>query len=247
MNTKYKISLYLLIIVSIITNTSCSIKKKENLGEVKKIELNNIKKFKDIYVDCGAIINIIHGNKYSISVEGYQKDINSLKAKVKNDILNLTINESNQLSQIHEMSFNWLDSNKLKIYITIPNLHNITINGNADVKIKKFINESNVNLNIDGNSCINIDYLTTKEIGIKINDNSNLDINNLTANKSFFYILGNSFIKTNFVNSGEVNIDITGNSEIILSGTTQQKPSFDANGNVNINDKTQRIKSNKLN
>lgn len=222
--------------------TSCSIRKKEEKGKMVKKEVK-VAPFKDLLVDGNATVNIIPGDSFAVRIEGREKIISLAKIEVEDGVLHIS-RGNKQSSDVHEITFGILNGTDYypRVYITMPSLRRITLEGNADITIDKPMRGDSVRVLVASNADIDVAGLQAKFFDVRIEGNASSSLQNLNVEKTNIVIDGNADLNAVFKDAGEAEATINGNASINLSGTIRVEPHININGNASVNNNTTRGK-----
>lgn len=191
---------------------------ESNINEEKTLILEN---FTGIRLNEFIKVYISQSDKQEVIVKGNSTAINLLKTNVYAEIWDITLKEDESFDKSNV---------ELSIYIKVPDINLITINGSGIVEINKFKDQKDLELNVNGNGSIkSADKITgLNKTVVHINGNgfvkligdcADIDINiNGTGNYSGFEMLSNN---ANAVIYGTGNCEIYAKSTLsaLTSGT----------------------------
>jgi hypothetical protein len=120
-------------------------------GQVKDITLA-IDNFNSIDLQISNNVVVSYGAKQEVVVAGHANIIEKLQTRVENGTWVITLDQG---------CYNFYE---MKIYITIPELKKVELNGSGDILIENFSNKGNLNLENNGSGKISLDSVTGTEV-----------------------------------------------------------------------------------
>jgi hypothetical protein len=157
-------------------------------GPIVKQELG-LKNFHSINMNSSLDVQLTQGNSQSVVAEGNANIIERIKTNVKNGMWSIELMNGNY-------SFK-----KLTIYITIPNLEQVKINGSGDVEASRF-EVDDLDIHIGGSGDV------VFKTGVDIENDLNIHIN------------GSGDVAMKDVNVKSTTCTVSGSGDIHLSGYT---------------------------
>ncbi len=229
------IKLSLLIIAAVTTLYSC---KKNNIcikGNGNTItETRNLSDFNQIDLKTSDNIILTQGNEYSIEIEASENLMSVIETSVTNSKLKITRKPNTCIKTFKPIT----------IYITTPDINQITISGSGDVKATDLITSPKMDLTINGSgnmqfSNLNTDHLDTKVSGsgkltisstekttsqlIKISGSGNINVLNMPSKETTISISGSGDCVANTIENLDVKISGSGNVKYKGSPTINSK------------------------
>lgn len=236
LNKHYQL-FFLIAVAGIPFFTSC---KKIVGGGPVVMETRNVSNFKQIKSDFSGDIIITQGNTFEVKIEGPQNVINTVQTNVKGDVLNIKIKNAVVVK----------GANKLKVYITAPEITAMSINGSGSISGGDFtgnmslmINGSgNINLagvtggslhaNISGSGYIQVDDGAVTDETVNIDGSGDVKIANVQSHNSDVHVSGSGntnvyvtdFLKVRINSSGDVYYRGEPTIDVDISGSGKLKP-----------------------
>lgn len=173
-----------------------------------------------VKVNGSTDVHITYGANYQLEVKGYGNLIAALSTDVKNKVLVLEFpNHYN------------IKNNNTEIFLTIPYLPNIYINGSADADASgNFPDQEALFLQINGSAKINAGFVSVKKLDVDINGSGNLLISNILAKDAEISISGSGKVKASV--SEKLKAKISGSGEIAYHGEPLVETSISGSGKV---------------
>lgn len=139
----------------------------------------------------GGDVNVLftQGETHSFSINGPEKLVKRTKIKINNNTIYVNYNEPF-----------FSKGGDVNVYVSAPQLNNITVAGKADFKVQTNLQGKELNINTFSNGEVSIRNLYADTININASGDSDIDLKFLTANT--------------------INVKSLGTSDVELSGTT---------------------------
>jgi hypothetical protein len=184
-------------------------------------EPRNISSFHAIHISNAFTVTLNQSNEEKVVVSANEKEyLQYIETKVENGVLYISYNEKRKW---------WPKNRKLRAYISLKNIDEITASGATDVKVEGQLNSSALKLELHGASDIKGEITVSGQLKAHLTGASDLDING-SANDLIIEANGASDVKayefkanTCSVNaSGACSVHITVNKELSakLSGAS---------------------------
>lgn len=143
----------------------------------KVSETRRVSAFHSIELESVANVYFTQSNTYSLRVEGEKKWVNQTKCTVKDGVLLITWGEKGQKT-INEV-------NGLSIYISAPDLQEVTFEGVGSFNCKSRLNLKDVKFDVQGVGSLNVADLHARNVEITLegvgNGELTLDCDRLDA------------------------------------------------------------------
>ncbi len=165
-------------------------------------ETRNLPDFTKVELDISSNVQIDYGSEFNVELTGSDNIIHIIRTYVKND--KLVIDARN------------LHNNDVSVYITMPDLRGIDLNGSGNIDVVGDFNEDSFSADISGSGNISCSGITT--------DNTNINI------AGSGHIKCHDMISTYFTS----NISGSGNIEAYGLSTVNATTKIDGSGNTKI-------------
>ncbi|WBX72563.1 DUF2807 domain-containing protein [Tenacibaculum pacificus] len=202
---------FIIVLVSISSNA-------QNWWGSNKIKGNSITKtrtipsFDKVYVNGSFNVNLIDGNKGTITLKGEENILSFIETYVKKGLLIIKFKENTNINTM----------NNLIITVPFQSIKKASLNGSGNLNIKKTIKSDIISFDLNGSGNITA-HVNTNIVKTSISGSGNI---NLTGSTSSFenslvgsgslkaYNLNTQYLKANITGSGSmkttVNKEITG-------------------------------------
>lgn len=183
----------------------------------RTLKLDN---FTGIALNNSFSVILKQGSKQSVKIEGSQDVIDNINTTVKNGTWHIHTKKKNG---------NWNSNNKTKttVYITIPKLTNLAVNGSGSVQAGSF-NVSDLKLAISGSGKITIKLDASGAVKSAISGSGNINVsgkgNSMTANiAGSGSVMGKAFsvksMKASIAGSGNVYGEVSKSVSASIAGS----------------------------
>lgn len=129
-------------------------------SEDKVSETRRVSAFHSIELESVASVYFTQSNTYSLRVEGEKKWVNQTKCTVKDGVLLITWGEKGQKT-VDEV-------NGLSIYISAPDLQEVTFEGVGSFNCKSRLNLKDVKFDVQGVGSLNVADLHARNVKITL-------------------------------------------------------------------------------
>lgn len=207
-------------------------------------EIREVPAFTGISLRVSATVHVVKGDRQKIEIEARESVLKELITEVSGRDLFIRF----PTRTFFNRSF---DSGKIDIYITAPEINNLSISGSGDILAKGSWNSRIMDLNVSGSGSIFIDQLTAErvkaivsgsgDIVIKdgnkadeftgtISGSGNIRAASYEADQVFLRIAGSGNI--NIHTNGNLNARIAGSGSVYYSGNPSLDTSISGSGKV---------------
>lgn len=223
------LKMYSVILLTIIVMTSCQDRGNNGLfnciegeGDVVTQELL-INEFTGVKSRGSSEVFITQGNDFKVEVEGQQNIIDNIETDIQNGIWEIEFEDCQR------------DFEKLKIYITMPEIKDLEISGSGDMFGQDVFVVDVINLKVDGSGSIDVAVDgatdvdarisgsgkiklagTTNYLGSKISGSGDLEAYELEANIGNIRISGSGDAEVTVYD--ELDVKIEGSGDVYYKG-----------------------------
>ncbi|HET8828013.1 MAG TPA: head GIN domain-containing protein [Pelobium sp.] len=175
---------------------------------------------KTVKVKGSTDVYVTQGDEYKLEVKGYGNLVAALSTDVKNNVLVLEFpNHYN------------VRNDNTEIFLTIPHLPNLSINGSADADVSgNFPDQPDLFFHVNGSAKINAGLINVENLDVKINGSGNLNVSNVMAENAHISISGSGKVKATV--SDYLKASISGSGEISYSGDAVVETQISGSGKV---------------
>ena len=179
-----------------------------NKSQAKPRETRNFADFSQIRLNCSADIFLTQATELKVEVEGEADQLDYLKTKTSGNTLEIDIEGWN------------LRLNPMKVYIAIPTLEKIMLNGSGDIKTTNTIQAKSLEMALAGSGDI---YVTLKAQDLKVSVNGSGDIHASGVNNSCdIKINGSGDVILNDIFVGLFGARIYGSGDLRVNGSANK-------------------------
>lgn len=158
----------------------------------------NHKNFSAIHFSISGDLYLTQGNSYSVKLEGNDSDLEKVITKVENGNLIVKTNNNTNLK------------NKVVVYITLPEINEISVAGSGDVYAKKEIKAGNMEISLSGSGDILFNNLLVTDIEISIAGSGDIEIAGKAKEELEVNIAGSGDVAALNFEAKDVEINISG-------------------------------------
>lgn len=178
--------------------------------------------FNKVTLDVSADIYLMQDSVQSVSIKAQKNILDILETEVSNG--RLTIDFDRHCVKNHE---------PIKIYITVPDIRAIDIDGSGDIIGMGPIVVNELNFDIDGSGSIQIPSVTANSIGINISGSGDATFGSESTVEYFdINIDGSGDIKAFGLPANHVSIDIDGSGDARVHALQTLNVKISGSGNV---------------
>lgn len=205
------------------TFTSCDLDDINDLcekGEGETVSRTlELESFHSIVVDVSADVFLQQGDVQSITVEGQENIIDLLELDVRNETWEIDFNK-NCVRQDQD----------LKIFITIPDIQRLEIDGSGNLTGENLFVLDNLNLLIDGSGDLDV-AVEAEEVTARIEGSGDILLEGST-DIARYIIRGSGDIRAFDMQAISADVEIRGSGEVEVSVSDFLKVDIDGSGDV---------------
>lgn len=197
---------YFKLILAFVTLTLTSCRKDILKGEgAVSSEIVSVAGFSKVMVRGATDVHIVKGNTFSVEKKGYANLLPYLATEVKVHTLEIGFNDVSVVR-----------NDNTAVFITMPALAGISINGNSTFNISGDFTAPLMEISVNGNGKVTITDGAAEELKTTVNGNGEIKTFGYTATTGRHTINGNGTIETTVTRQLFVNIN--GNGTIYYKG-----------------------------
>ncbi len=199
-----------------------------NVPVSKTLKIND---FQGITVNGAYQVFLKQGNRQSVKIEGEESAINKISTKVTNGIWSIRVkgNKKNSCGNSYSNSYN--NTNKaLKIYITMPKLTSIALNGSGKVNTEKNFRVQNLDLRLTGSGKMRLG-LNASSIESSICGSGKLALNG-RAKHLESKVTGSGDVDAEDMEVENVHVSVSGSGDVNVHATEYLKAQVAGSGSV---------------
>ncbi|MCC3861351.1 head GIN domain-containing protein [Pseudemcibacter aquimaris] len=206
--------------------------------------ITDIDDFIEVQLNTSSDVHITIEDEYSIELVGDADAIEKMVLKRRSDAL-----------QINSKSSGWFgfgrgNSGSVTVFITMPDLEELEINGSGNVEINDLDNDqielsingsgdifmkgssNQVTIDINGSGDVELDEITGDDVEIDIHGSGNVDIDGGTCNSMEIDINGSGDVDAKDLICKEVTVDVSGSGNSMVYAV--EKLEFDGSGSGSV-------------
>jgi len=187
--------LIMLSLISVFTLTSCHWHRIHGNGTIKT-ETRDVPAFESISCDGSYEVQIDCQAQQSLVIETDENLLPQIKTEVRNNTLH-----------IFTKGF-LLPTNKIRIKVAVPNIHEVTLSGSTQGDINN-VNNHSLNIEINGSGKLHLNG-KSDDVDIRVSGSSKIEATSLISENSHIQINGSGHIQVYATNSIDVQINGSG-------------------------------------
>ncbi|MGB0862059.1 MAG: head GIN domain-containing protein [Saprospiraceae bacterium] len=192
----------------------------------------NITDFTGIRVNGNYQVFLKQGSKLKVKIEGDETDVKKVSTKVKDGIWSIQsqFNRNNKCSNYNNYSSQNKTQTPMKIYITMPKLTSIALNGAGKVSTDGNFKVKTIDLGITGNGKMRLN-LNANSIEGNLCGSGKLVLKG-TAKHLEAKVTGSGDVDAEAMKVENVNVSITGSGDINIHATEHLKAKISGSGDI---------------
>lgn len=197
---------------------ACGFNSVQGKGDVQKFE-RKVSDFTKLSMDISGKVFIIQGSEYSCTIETEENIAGLLTTDVKDHELKIS----------QTKNFN---TNTLNVYITMPFVEKLSLNGSGDINCKNEISSKNLELELDGSGNINMNKIIVMTLSCSIDGSGNINLVTGKTKDANFELGGSGNITADHIDCENVVASIDGSGNIDCFASQNLKVDIDGSGNL---------------
>lgn len=197
---------------------ACGFNAVNGKGDVQKSE-RSVNDFTKLNMNISGKVFIIQGAEYSCTVETEENIAALIKTEVKDH--ELIISQTN--------NFN---TNTLNVYITMPFVDKLSLNGSGDINCKNEISSKTLELELNGSGNINMNKIIVLTLSCSIDGSGNINLLTGKAKEANFELGGSGNITADHIDCENVVASIDGSGNIDCFASQNLKVDINGSGNL---------------
>lgn len=186
-------------------------------GDIVEMPLY-LSSFNSVELEGTGNVYITQGAEQSVIVKGQANIISLLKTNIKNGTWEI---DFKRCVRKHK---------DLEIYITIPEVKKMKINGSGDIKTIGTISGDGIELNINGSGNISAS-IDVNRVDTKINGSGNISVDG-TAENHYAYINGSGNINSYDLITDKAEVKVNGSGDVKVNVEEELKVKIGGSGDV---------------
>ena len=227
--------LFLLLSVTVTLLTSCISVQEVKSNKPIKVEKRQARPFERVRLIGSPTVYYAQGDSISVRVEAPEDLLEYVETEVKDSCLHIRLND--QASNIIK-NWRFIDGDEVKVYVTSPDLIEVSLAGSGDFKSKNHVDTDNLHVELKGSGDIYFadiicDHISTVLVGsgdvsidkvvavssdIELVGSGDLEIAHEGVAHTNILLKGSGDITSTFLRCGTVVSDLRGSGDVTLSG-----------------------------
>ncbi|MBT5766186.1 DUF2807 domain-containing protein [Emcibacteraceae bacterium] len=206
--------------------------------------------FTKVQLNTSSDVNIKMGSTYSIEMVGDEERIGNTVLEMKDDTLKIKHKKGR---------FNYDSDQDMEVFIVMPNIESMQINGSGDADIEGVDNSSlalNVNgsgdifvkgqseeldISINGSGNISMGEVMGKDVEISINGSGDVELDGGTCQSLEIDIHGSGDVEAKDMQCQDVNVEVAGSGDTEVYASNSLTFDSHGSGNVEVYGKPQTV------
>jgi hypothetical protein len=210
--------LFVLLAAALMVSLSGSIA----LGQSVSKETRNVSGFTGVGFGVAGELTIKIGRDFSVVLEGDSKYLTEVETVVRNGKL-----------QIYRQNYRGWDNEKMKVYITMPELQSLGLSGSGRATVADPVKTSSLGLNVSGSGKIFVGDVNAEELHCGISGSGDIFLTgNGEAAKGDISISGSGNYTGDNVRIKELRISVSGSGNCSCYVTEALSAGISGSGNV---------------
>lgn len=205
----------LMVLAAMISCTAIQAKKKEvNSTEATKLtSVRKVSNFTKIESTGSFDVVFTQGNKTSVKVVGDEDAVNRISTTVEKGTLKIN-------SKSNGAVFGFFSSTgEAKIYVTSPDLVELTMKGSGGFESKGKLDSDNLNIYLIGSGEADFDYIICDNLNLSLKGSGDAEIKYLRCATSTIRLQGSGDISVRQDRVNNTNLEVFGSGDIALSAS----------------------------
>lgn len=203
---------FIAVVLTVIALCGCKIKVEEKAKNqelvTKTIDAKNITSFN---INLYATVFIKQDSVESIKVVATKDAIDRIESTSADN--EITILEREGLVNDRKIVL-FRNAEKVKIYISAPDITKLSIYGSADVHMEEYNSDSDMEFLISGSGDITAKSINVSNLHIAVYGSGDINVSNVTAKGFYTMVSGSGDVNANLCNVKNTVIDIYGSGDI---------------------------------
>lgn len=201
--------------------TSCISVQEIKSDKPVKSEKRHVQPFERVRLFGSPTIYYAQTNQVSLRVEAPEDLLEFVETEVSDSCLTVKMKDTPK-SVISSIRF--VDNNEVKVYVTSPDLIDVSLYGSGDFKADNHIDTDNLKVELKGSGNIDFADIVCDQIKTTLIGSGDVSIGHVTAVSSAIELVGSGDI--------DINHESTGRIDIMLKGSGDIKAGFQGCGDV---------------
>ncbi|MCG8577476.1 MAG: DUF2807 domain-containing protein [Flavobacteriales bacterium] len=190
---------------------------KKGKGPVTK-ENRRVENFEAVDLDISASVILKQGAETSVAVESNADLLPYIKTNVSNNTLMISTKDCNCINS----------SDGIKVYVTTPVIHDISINGSGDIISKGNIESDKLSCSINGSGDVVMKELNVEHYSVDVNGSGDVILDGSSSKTADININGSgdviselptSAVAVSIAGSGDVEVHATSAMDVTIMGS----------------------------
>jgi len=188
--------------------------------EAQTKETREVEKFTQIGLAVSADLYIVQGAPQKVVLEGDADDLKNIVTKVSGSGLEIEKKKGSG------------NLGKIKIYIIVTNLEEVSLAGSGDVYADGTIKNDELELNIAGSGNMYFKKLEVDNLELNIAGNGNISVAGKTVKKGEINIAGSGNIESENLEIEKLAISVAGSGDVNCNVSQKLKASIAGSGDI---------------
>ncbi len=181
-------------------------------------ETRNVSSFTEISLRVPGKLFLEQGDKQSVEIVAKTSDLKEIVTEVRNGKLIIRFDKENYF-------WNSFNPGKIEIYITVPEINELSVSGSGDIIAEDEIKARSMDLAVSGSGDINLEELVAEHVKAAVSGSGDIVINSGgNADDFSISISGSGDVKAEGFQAKDVTVKISGSGDCTVN----------SNGTLNV-------------
>ena len=241
-------STFFILIALLLLLTSCNVRMERSSSTNHEPIVSTdreVAAFERIQLMGSPTIYYTQDNTITVRVEAPQELVEFVETEVRDSTLFVKLRDDAQSFVKHIVLLN---DDDVKVYVTSPDLVEVSLMGSGEFVSKKRIDTDNLHLTLRGSGDIKLsdvicDHLITSAVG-----SGDIDIDNLETQTSHIELVGSGDVEVNHVNVALIDILLKGSGDVksFFKNCGDVKADLRGSGDISLSGNVRSMKQNTL-
>jgi hypothetical protein len=186
-------------------------------------ETRNVSDFDGVALAFSGDVYITQGSPLKVEIEADKSTLEIIETEVQGSVLVLKTRNGH-----------WRDLGPIKAYITMPDVHELSVSGSGDMLCETTVRTSEIEVKVSGSGSVKIPKLESSEVSAVITGSGNIVLagNGADQGQIDVVITGSGDFNAEDLPVGEADVNITGSGSARVNVLQELETTITGSGNV---------------
>lgn len=186
-------------------------------------ETRNVSGFDGVALAFSGDVYITQGSPHKVEIEADKSTLEIIETKVEGNVLVLKTRNGH-----------WRDLGPIKAYITMPDVHELSVSGSGDMLCETPLRTGEIDINVSGSGSVKIHKLESREVSAVITGSGNINLagSGVDQGELKVVITGSGSFSAEELPFGEGDVNITGSGSAKVNVMNDLETTITGSGNV---------------